>query len=281
VPPARQIARVADEPAEPDVSALTSEATPPSPIADAPPAPIADAPPPLEVSEPASAAEVSSPAEASETAPPSMAPKPAVPAPPALDGYMRDARGRLVPAALVKPEQLLEDALVRGLHEKAAKLSGLLRDFRDTALDDIEALLDLLADKYRVTLGGDRGNLTLDTYDGELIVMVSVGDQLDLGPELQIAKTLIDGCIHRWSEGASIELQAIVNDAFDVDKKGKLNVGRILALRRMNIDDADWKKAMDAIGNATRVVRSKRYLRLYRKSGDKAKEQVPLDLASV
>ena len=130
-------------------------------------------------------------------------------------------------------------------------------------------------------LGGGRGNLTLDTFDGELLVLVSVGDQLDFGPELQIAKQLIDGCIHRWSEGASVNLQAIVNDAFDVDKKGKLNVGRILALRRINIVEADWLKAMDAISAATRVVRSKRYLRLYRKRGDLEKEQVPLDLASV
>jgi hypothetical protein len=247
---AHQIAKAVEQPPEPEFAAS---------------AVVADISPPPAVAEPVTG---------------DVTAKPFVAAPPALDGYMRDARGRLVPAALVKPEQLLEDALVRGLHEKAAKLSELLREFRDTALDDIEALLGLLADKYGA-LGGERGNLSLDTFDGDLIVLVSVGDQIDLGPELQIAKTLIDGCIRRWSEGASIELQAVVNDAFDVDKKGKLNVGRILALRRMNIDDADWKKAMDAIGNATRVVRSKRYLRLYRKSGDKPKEQVPLDLSSV
>lgn len=206
----------------------------------------------------------------------SAAPAAAVP-----DGYLRDPRGRLVPAALVKPEQLAEDALVRELHGRAILLSEQLRKFREAAFADIEALLELLAEKYGVTLGGGRGNLTLDTFDGELLVLVSVGDQLDFGPELQIAKQLIDGCIHRWSEGASVNLQAIVNDAFDVDKKGKLNVGRILALRRINIVEADWLKAMDAISAATRVVRSKRYLRLYRKRGDLEKEQVPLDLASV
>jgi hypothetical protein len=197
------------------------------------------------------------------------------------EGYMRDARGRLVPLALVKPEQMLEDALVRGIHEKAEKLSAALLEFRESAFEDVEALLAILADKYSVNLGGDRGNITLDTFDGELIVQVSIGDQIDLGPELQVAKTLIDRCIHSWSQGADVKLQALVNDAFDVDKKGNINVGRVLALRRMNIDDGDWKKAMDAIGNATRVVRSKRYLRLYRKDGANAKQQVPLDLASV
>jgi hypothetical protein len=201
---------------------------------------------------------------------------------PALpEGYMRDARGRLVPTALVKPEQLLEDALVRSIHAAADQLSAMLRQFREKTFDDVDALLGILADKYGVTLGGDRGNLTLDTYDGELIVQVSIGDQIDLGPELTVAKALIDACIHRWSKGADLKLQALVNDAFDIDKKGNINVGRVLGLRRMNIDDPDWRKAMDAISNATRVVRSKRYLRLYRKSGDKPKAQVPLDLASV
>lgn len=219
--------------------------------------------------------------DASEPIAAELQPRAAISPPAVPDGYMRDARGRLVPSALVKPEQLLEDALVRAVHDKAAKLSEALRVFREATFGDVEALLAILAEKYGVELGGDRGNLTLDTFDGDLILQVSIGDQLDLGPELQVAKQLIDACIHRWSKGASIELQAIVNDAFDVDKKGKLNVGRILALRRMSIDDEDWKKAMDAIGNATRIVRSKRYLRLYSKAGDKAKTQVPLDLASV
>ena len=252
-PPLAELPAIAGISSLPDPASAESEPNP------------AESPPPVAAEAPADVAK-----------PPVEIAAPSVP-----DGYMRDARGRLVPVVLVKPEQLLEDALVRGLHAAAEKLSGQIREFRDTAFGEIDALLGLLADKYDVTLGGDRGNLTLDTFDGTLIVSVSIGDQLDLGPELQVAKQLIDGCIHRWSEGASIELQAIVNGAFDVDKKGKLNVGRILALRRYNIDDADWKKAMEAIGNAARVVSSKRYLRLHRKIGDRPKEQVPLDLASV
>ncbi len=194
---------------------------------------------------------------------------------------MRDARGRLVPAVLVKPEQLLEDGLVRGIHAKAEKLSQALREFREAAFRDVEALLGLLAGKYGVSLAGDRGNLTLDTFDGDLIVQVSIGDQIEFGPELQIAKQLIDACITKWSKGADVNLQALISDAFDVDKKGNINVGRVLALKRINIADPDWIKAMEAIGNATRVVRSKRYLRLYKKTGDKPKQQLPMDLASV
>jgi hypothetical protein len=197
-------------------------------------------------------------------------------------GYMRDAQGRLVPLAMVKPEHLLEDGLVRELHARAVKLSELLRRFREESMFEIETLQDLLAEKYHAQRGGQRGNITLSTYDGMLRMTVAIGDQVELGPELQAAKSLVDTCIRGWSQGASLELQAIVNDAFDVDKKGRLNTDRILGLRRLAIDDPNWLKAMEAISNAIRVVSSKRYLRFYSRAaaGDKL-AQVPLDLASV
>jgi hypothetical protein len=200
---------------------------------------------------------------------------------PTRDGYMSDAHGRLVPIELVKPEHLLEDDLVRALHAKAVKLSEMLHDFREASVTDILTFLDILAEKYNAQRGGQRGNLTLNTYDGTLRCQIAINDQLELGPELQVAKDLVDACIRRWSEGASVELKAIVEDAFDVDKKGAINTDRILALRRLAIDDPEWQKAMVVIGDAVRVVSSKRYLRLYKRSGtDQKHTQVPLDLAS-
>lgn len=200
---------------------------------------------------------------------------------PARDGYMSDAQGRLVPIELVKPEHLLEDDLVRALHAKAIVISEQLRLFREQSVADILALLDLLAEKYGAQRGGQRGNLTLNTYDGTLRVQLAINDQLELGPELQSAKDLVDACIRRWSEGASVQLKAIVDLAFDVDKKGKLNTDRILGLRRLDIQDPEWLKAMVAISDAVRVVSSKRYLRLYTRKGEDQKHtQVPLDVAS-
>ena len=200
---------------------------------------------------------------------------------PIREGYLSDAQGRLVPIELVKPEHLLEDDLVRALHEKALVISEQLRLFREESVADILALLDILAEKYGTQRGGHRGNLTLNTYDGALRVQLATGDQIELGPELQSAKDLVDSCIRRWSEGASVQLKAIVDLAFDVDKKGKLNTDRILGLRRLDIQDPEWQRAMVAIGDAVRVISSKRYLRLYKRKGDDQKHsQVPLDVAS-
>jgi hypothetical protein len=201
--------------------------------------------------------------------------------PPVPAGYMRDAKSRLVPADLVKPEHLLEDALVRAVHADALVLSGKLRTFRETATEDILALTDLLAEKYKATRGGERGNLTLTTFDGTLRVQLATNDQLEFGPELQIAKDLVDSCIRRWSEGASLELKALVDGAFDVDQKGKLNTDRILALRRLAIEEPEWAQAMTAISDAVRVISTKRYLRIYSRGAANEKfVQVPLDVSS-
>lgn len=197
-------------------------------------------------------------------------------------GYMCDSQGRLVPIANVKAEHQLEDDLVRKIFARAERASGELRAFRDSAMGELGIFLDLLADRYKSQRRGAKGNVTFSSYDGLLRVQLAVSDQLAFGPELQVAKTLVDQCIRDWSAGANENLQAVVNDAFAVDKKGKLNVDRILALRRLNIHDDKWQQAMAAIGDAVRVERSKQYLRFYRRSALDAKfEQLPLDLASV
>ena len=58
-------------------------------------------------------------------------------------------------------------------------------------------------------------------------------------------------------------LRAIVDDAFNVGKSGLVSTSRVLGLRRLNIKDATWKKAMDAITESMQVASSKTYMRFY------------------
>lgn len=193
---------------------------------------------------------------------------------------MLDASGRYVPAALVKPEHLLEDELVREMHADALQLRELIRVFRNKAFEKVDTLLELLDEKHGAKPGGAKGNLTLSSYDGSMRVQVAIGNQVEFGPELQAAKALIDACIEEWAANSGPELRVLVNDAFDVGKEGKLRTDRILALRRLEISKPEWIKAMTAIGDAVRVVSSRRYVRFYqraKKDGDF--EQVPLDIA--
>ena len=196
------------------------------------------------------------------------------------DDYMKDSAGRLVPRANVKPEDLLQDELVKKLFERARAIRELMRQFREDADSDIRAFLDLLAEQYGAKKGGAKGNLTLSTYDGCERVTIAISDTITFGPELQIAKELVDSCLTRWTEGGNANIRAVVTDAFDVGKEGKLNVSKILGLRRLSIDDEEWKRAMQAITDAVKVNASRSYIRFHeRASADSAFVQVPLDIA--
>ncbi|WP_332117271.1 DUF3164 family protein [Azorhizobium caulinodans] len=177
--------------------------------------------------------------------------------------YMLDAKGKLVPLSLVKPTDKLIDETVRKIIDHARDLSARISRFRGHSYDDIGSLQALLAQEYGTSVGGEKGNITLITFDGSLKVQVQVADLLEFGPELQAAKRLVDECLAEWSAGSRDEIQAVVNRAFQVDKEGAVNRSELFMLLRVAIEDERWQRAMEALRDSIRVVGSKTYMRFY------------------
>ncbi|TVR06381.1 MAG: DUF3164 family protein [Salinarimonadaceae bacterium] len=195
--------------------------------------------------------------------------------------YWRDAKGALVPEGLVRPQDLLQDQTVRKILSYAQELSAQIARFKGHTFDDVSSCVDLIAEQYGAKIGGAKGNMTLMSLDGTMKVQVQVADQISFGPELQAAKSLVDDCIERWAADAGDEIRALVNHAFDVDKEGKINRAALFQLRRLKIEDEEWKQAMAAIGDAIRVVGSTQYVRFYRRADANAPWQgVSIDIAS-
>ncbi len=197
-------------------------------------------------------------------------------------GFWKNPKGAYVPLETIKLEHQEEDALVKEIVESARFLNKGLVRFKANALGDVQAFRDLIAEKYGAKRGGKKGNMTLLTYDGTLSVQVAISEHISFGPELEAAKSLIDQCISKWSEGANQNLRVLVDDAFQVDKEGKISTSRVLALRRSNIEDEDWQRAMEAISDAVRVTGSKTYLRIYERDPMTGLQTpISLDLAAV
>lgn len=197
------------------------------------------------------------------------------------DGYFRDPQGRLVPAQLVKPADLLQDQLVRDLMDRAESLSRTLADFKAAVFNDVGAFLAILEGQYSVKRGGKKGNMTFTSYDGLRKVQVAVADRMTFGPELQVAKELVDECIQDWGKDAGSEIRVLVDHAFRVDKEGQVSRESIFSLRRVAIDDDRWKRAMGAIADSIRVEGSKTYVRFHRRHSPQSPWQsVSLDLAN-
>ncbi len=196
------------------------------------------------------------------------------------DGYWMDAKGCLIPESMIKPIDKERDWLVKELVNKASEVSAVLSSFKVQAFGDIAAFIDLSAEQYDTKIGGQKGNLTLYSFDGKYRVQRAIQDRIAFDERLQAAKELIDQCLHDWTEGARPEIQSIVTNAFATDKEGQINTGRVLTLRRLDIKDERWVRAMAAIGEAIQVVGSKSYIRVYERIGDSEQYRpIPLDIA--
>ncbi|MCQ9121285.1 sulfate transporter [Rodentibacter pneumotropicus] len=196
--------------------------------------------------------------------------------------YWRDAKGNLTPDELVKEIDKERDALVLEWIEKGKKVSQAIGEFKGGVFDDIQAFIELSAEKYQAKVGGTKGNITLFSYDGKYKIQRAINDHLQFDERIQAAKVLIDECLNEWSEGSRPELKALIERAFNVDKEGNLNTSRILGLRRVDIQDERWQNAMQAISESVQVVSSKAYVRLYERVGE-SDQYVPitLDVAGV
>ncbi|ENZ7981838.1 TPA: DUF3164 family protein [Klebsiella pneumoniae] len=197
------------------------------------------------------------------------------------DEYMKDRKGRLVPISQISDYDLAMDSFVREQVAAAKVKNADLSEFKDRAFNECYAWLDLVAEKFGRTRGGAKGNVTFPTFDGSQQITIRVQETLTFGPELQIAKELFDECVTDWSKGANANLQAIVTDAFQVDKEGQLNTGRILSLRRVKIQDERWIKAMDAISESLQVAMSKTYINFREKDKSGKLVNIPLDIAAI
>lgn len=195
--------------------------------------------------------------------------------------YMRDHRGNLVPKDMVKDIDMMRNFLVLELVKKAKSVSDTISAYKYNTTKDIDAFVALSAERYDVKYGGTKGNIQLLSFDGQYKIVKSINEYIVFDERLQVAKQLIDECVLGWSDGARSEIKVLVNHAFEVDKQGKINTDRILGLRRLSIEDAKWKKAMQAIHESIQITGSKEYIRVYKRNNEGKYEQIPLDLSAV
>lgn len=194
-----------------------------------------------------------------------------------INDYMEDGHGRLVHVDNVKEIDKTRDGMVRHIVDNARILQAEMMRFKNVVLSEIEAFVEMSASDYGVKLGGRKGNLNLLTYNGKYKVQVQIAEYIVPDERLNAAKAIIDKLLTSWTAGSCSEIKTIINDAFAVDHEGKFNLRRVLSLRRLEINDQDWKKAMDAISDSLQVVGSKSYMRVYERVG-KEDKWVPISL---
>lgn len=197
------------------------------------------------------------------------------------DDCLVDAKGRYCPIDTIKEVDVLENQTVEKIFDYAEELSAQITRFKAHTFDDVGAFVNLLSEQYGLSKGGQKGNMSFTSFDGLKRVKIQIQDHMEFGPELQIAKDLIDECITDWASDSNPQIRALVNHAFNVDKPGQVNREALFSLRRMNINDDRWKQAIQAITDSIRIIGSKAYVRIYKREDTEAKwENINLDLAA-
>jgi hypothetical protein len=197
-------------------------------------------------------------------------------------GYWESAEGTLVPITKIKQVDKDRTKVVSELCEEAKKVSAALFAFKTTATQAVVDFVDRSLQDYEVQHGGKKGNITLVSFNGQFKIIRQMQATITFDERLQAAKLLIDECIQGWSKGSNANIKVLVNDAFQVDQQGKISTSRVLRLRRLDITDEPWQRAMQAISDSLKVSGTKPYIRFYERDDHTGEYQaINLDVAAL
>jgi len=189
-----------------------------------------------------------------------------------------NTRGFQVPADQMAAQDIIKHDLITDLIEQAKALSATHSEFKRKAFGEIHDFISLVANEYNVKVGGPKGNITLTSFCGKNKITIAIDDQISFGPEIDIARQLINEVIVEELADSSGFISQLVRDAFEADKQGNYNKNRILALRKYrDANSTDkWKNAMTALDDGIIAGSSKTYLKFQERDQFGAWHLIPL-----
>ena len=196
-------------------------------------------------------------------------------------GRWIDGKGDAIPVKYIDPIDKKRDRMVNRLVKKATDISGRLSDLSEQIDAETEKFMNEAEAKYDMKIRTEKGNKQFTDFSNTMKIELKMANFIDFDERLQMAKSLIDKCIKKWSGESDDKIRILVEHAFKVDKKGNLDKRRILGLKNLRIKDDDWKKAMKLIGESVTVVSRKRYVKFSVKDDKGNWVHVPLDISDV
>ena len=171
---------------------------------------------------------------------------------------MRDSNGVDVPLKYVSKYDKAKDKAVRRILARFLRARELL----EGVVSETIAELDELA-QTKEKLGA-KGNYSARSFDA--LIQVSIRQQYNIYLDERVVKArelmlgYVEGVLSKVGGNDAAALRLIVAEAFKANSQGFLSAGKILALMRMEIDNADWRAAKRILQEAIKPQKGKRYL---------------------
>lgn len=175
-------------------------------------------------------------------------------------GNWLDDKGRPIPEEYVKPIDKKRDKLVESIIKRVAKLSSKLADEKVEIVAAVEKYLKELAKDSKVREGW-KGNILLYNFSQNLCIERRINESISFDERLQMVKTTIDKWLAERLKNIDEVIAKLISQAFSVDKQGRINTTMLLKLKKLDIKDKEWVKAMEMLDESIFVKSSKMALR--------------------
>ena len=175
-------------------------------------------------------------------------------------GNWLDDKGRPIPEEYVKPIDKKRDKLVESIIKRVTKLSAKLADEKVEIVAAVEKYLKELAKDSKVREGW-KGNIILYNFSQNLCIERRINETISFDERLQMVKTTIDKWLNERLRNVDEVVAKLISQAFSVDKQGRINTTMLLKLKKLDIKDKEWVKAMEMLDESIFVKSSKMALR--------------------
>lgn len=180
------------------------------------------------------------------------------------DGNWLDDRGRPIPEQYIPATDKKRDKLVESTFKKVVKLAEKISDTKVEIVSAIDKYLNELAKENR-TRENWKGNILLHNFDKSLVIDRRIDDNIGFDEKLHMVKTIVDKWLYDRLNGIDENLGKVITQAFNVDKQGRVNTAMLMKLLHLEIEDAEWKKAMRLLKESIIIKSSKQYINFKRK----------------
>lgn len=191
---------------------------------------------------------------------------------------MRDSNGQEVPVKYVSAYDKLRDKITRRIKARFLKARAALEAVVSESIADLDELA-----RCKESVGA-KGNFQARSFDA--LIQVSIRQQYNILLDERVVRArelmlgYVEGVLAKIGGNDAQALKLIVAEAFKANAQGFLSTGKIMSLLRMEIDNADWRKAKQILQDAIKPQKGKRYLACeVRRSTQEDFRQIRLDIA--
>ena len=182
-------------------------------------------------------------------------------------GNWLDDKGRPIPEEYIQPQDKKRDRMVESIIKRVSKLSAKLASEKTEIVAAIEKYLKELAKDNKVRENW-KGNILIYNFSQNLCIERRINETISFDERLQMVKTTIDKWLNDRLKNIDELIAKVISQAFSVDKQGRINTAMLLKLRKLDIQDHEWKKAMELLDESIFVKSSKMALRFRTKNTD-------------